>query len=60
MRMSRAVARRRISSPATRPGASPPTSPSCRVAARALRPEATSGLLWPGAGPSTAKGYPLS
>ena len=23
-------------------------------------PETTSGLLWPGAGPSAAKGYPLS
>jgi hypothetical protein len=23
-------------------------------------PETTSGLLWPGAGPSTANGYPLS
>ena len=23
-------------------------------------PETTGGLLWPGAGPSTAKGYPLS
>jgi hypothetical protein len=23
-------------------------------------PKTTSGLLWPGAGPSAAKGYPLS
>ena len=32
-----------------------------RIAANiAKAPETTSGLLWPGAGPSTAKGYPLS
>jgi hypothetical protein len=30
------------------------------AAAEALGPETSSGLLWPGAGPSTAKGYPLS
>ena len=31
------------------------------VAARSRgTPETTSGLLWPGAGPSAAKGYPLS
>jgi hypothetical protein len=29
-------------------------SPSCRI------PETTSALLWPGAGPSAANGYPLS
>jgi len=32
-----------------------------RIAANiAKAPETTSGLLWPGAGPSAAKGYPLS
>jgi hypothetical protein len=32
-----------------------------RIAANIPKaPETTSGLLWPGAGPSAAKGYPLS
>jgi hypothetical protein len=30
------------------------------LCAEGVRPEATSGLLWPGAGPSTANDYPLS
>jgi hypothetical protein len=30
------------------------------VCASRETPETTSGILWPGAGPSTAKGYPLS
>jgi len=31
-----------------------------RLRRLAKAPETTSGLLWPGAGPSAAKGYPLS
>jgi hypothetical protein len=49
-------AQRPSRSRATKPGASPPMSPSCRICCTSREtPETTSGLLWPVVGPSAAK-----